>query len=103
MRIICASIVAAMLIAIAAQPASALRQYPDNQRLFRKGCYIEDSRLSTEDATQLCGYCRNTGYRICCNAFSETNTYSCGVAEVMEGSGTGRTISEAAAKACGCF
>ncbi|TVM19879.1 hypothetical protein DPQ33_01220 [Oceanidesulfovibrio indonesiensis] len=103
MRIIRASLVAALLMVIAAQPAFALRQYQDNQGLFRKGCYIEDSRLSAEDTTQVCGYCRNTGYRICCNAFSETNTYSCGVAEVMEGSGTGRTISEAAAKACGCF
>ncbi|MFW5733875.1 MAG: hypothetical protein ACOCWR_02335 [Oceanidesulfovibrio sp.] len=103
MRFICASIVAAMLIAIAVQPAFAIRQYTDKQWLFRKGCYMEDSRLSTEDNTQVCGYCRNTGYRICCNAFSETNTYSCGVAEVMEGSGTGRTVSEAAARACGCF
>lgn len=103
MRIVCVSIVAAMLIAIAVQPAWALRQYPDKQWIFRKGCYMEDSRLSSEDSTQVCGYCRNTGYRVCCNAFSETNTYSCGVAEVMEGSGSGRSISAAAARACGCY
>jgi len=82
--------------------AFAYREYRDNQGLFKRGCYIDDSRY-IEESNQVCGSCRNSGYQVCCNAFSQTSSYTCTVAEVPEGSGSGLTISDAAAKACGCY
>ncbi len=83
--------------------AEAYRQHPEKLWLFKKGCYMENSELSQQDFTTVCGVCRNTGYQVCCNAFSQSNSYSCGVTAVAEGSGTATTISEAAARACGCY
>lgn len=86
--------------------AFAYRTYLDHQGVFQRGCYMDNSRFFAQES-QVCGSCRNTGFTVCCNAFSQTNSYSCGVSEQQGteggGSGTGKTVSEAVAKACGCY
>ncbi|AGW14109.1 hypothetical protein [Megalodesulfovibrio gigas] len=82
--------------------AFAYREYRDDQRLFKRGCYIDNSRFIGE-GNQVCGFCRNTGQQVCCNAFSQTNSYTCTVAGKQDGSNSAPTVSEAAAKACGCY
>lgn len=101
MRIVTLSLVTLAMLLVASSAALAFKSVPDNQKLFRRGCYMEDSQFTPATA-EVCGYCRNTGNAICCNAFSETNAYSCTAADMSGGSGTGRSISEAVAGACGC-
>ncbi|GAB7080228.1 hypothetical protein [Megalodesulfovibrio paquesii] len=93
---------AAMLLSLSlCGAADAFTVHRDNQNLFKRGCYIDNSRFSKETGL-VCGNCRNNGYQVCCNAFSQTDSYSCAVSEQATGSGSGLTISEAVAKACGC-
>lgn len=106
MRILFASGAVLLLSVCLYSDAFAFKSYRDNQGLFRRGCYMDNSRYFADEG-QVCGRCRNTGHTVCCNAFSETNAYSCGVSEQQGaaggGSGTGKSVSEAVAKACGCF